>query len=67
MIAPHVDAFLPIAVLSFLPKGSLLRRWQLDIRTQPGQPLEDALARRCAAGLDLPDVVLGDAVQLELV
>lgn len=46
---------------------SLLRRRKLHVRTQPRQALEDALARRRATGLDLPDMVLRDPVKLELI
>lgn len=39
----------------------------LDVVAEPCQALEDALAGGGAAGLDLPDVVLGDLVELQLV
>lgn len=39
----------------------------LDVVAEPRQALEDALARGGAAGLDLPDVVLCDLVELQLV
>ena len=39
----------------------------LDVVAEPCQALEDALACGGAAGLDLPDVVLGDLVELQLV
>jgi hypothetical protein len=40
---------------------------ELDVVAEPCQALEDALACSGAAGLDLPDVVLGDLVELQLV
>jgi hypothetical protein len=40
---------------------------ELDVVAEPCQALEDALACGGAAGLDLPDMVFGDLVELQLV
>jgi hypothetical protein len=47
-------------------RNGLFRR-NLDVAAQPCKALEDAFASGGAAGLDLPDVVLCDDVEVESV
>lgn len=47
--------------------SSVLFGGNLDVTAQPGKTLENAFAGGCATGLDLPDVVLCDDVQVKSV
>jgi hypothetical protein len=52
--------------ISFVSRTCLLRR-DFDVAAQPCEALKDAFAGGSATGLDLPDVVLCDDVQVESV
>ena len=63
MLGRGIDA----VMASLSGSGLRLFRRDLDVAAQPCKTLEDAFAGGSAAGLDLPDVVLCNDVEVESV